>query len=74
MQFHFTAAASPRDTSKTPKLDRYDNCLWKVNNTIAASSKIFFRITLLIALLLHRQLLAGLRWLWLLRDRPLHHS
>ncbi|VFQ75598.1 unnamed protein product [Cuscuta campestris] len=54
MQFHLTAAASPPDTSKTAKLDRYNSYLRKVNNTklIAASSKLLFRITLLIALLL----------------------
>ncbi|VFQ79259.1 unnamed protein product [Cuscuta campestris] len=54
MQFHLTAAASPPDTSKTAKLDRYHSYLRKVNNTklIAASSKLLFRITLLIALLL----------------------
>nr|XP_016509147.1 PREDICTED: UDP-glucuronate 4-epimerase 6-like [Nicotiana tabacum] len=46
--------ASPPDTSKTTKLERYNSYIRKVNSTklIAASSKLLFRVTLLVALLL----------------------
>ncbi|OAY28304.1 UDP-glucuronate 4-epimerase 6 [Manihot esculenta] len=46
--------ASPPDTSKTIKLERYNSYIRKVHNTklLNASSKIIFRATLLIALLL----------------------
>ncbi|CAN4090863.1 unnamed protein product [Withania somnifera] len=46
--------ASPRETSKTAKLERYNSYIRKVNSTklIAASSKLLFRVTLLVALLL----------------------
>lgn len=46
--------ASPPDTSKTAKLERYNSYIRKVNSTklIAASSKLLFRVTLLVALLL----------------------
>ncbi|XP_019175298.1 PREDICTED: UDP-glucuronate 4-epimerase 6-like [Ipomoea nil] len=51
---YYPAMASPPDTSKTSKLERYNSYLRKVNSTklIAASSKLLFRVTLLIALLL----------------------
>lgn len=47
-------ALLPPDTSKTTKLERYNSYLRRVNNTklLAASSKLLFRATLLIALLL----------------------
>ncbi|GAB2210020.1 hypothetical protein Drorol1_Dr00015270 [Drosera rotundifolia] len=43
--------ASPPDTSKTTKLERYNSYLRRVNNTklLAASSKLLFRATLLAA-------------------------
>ncbi|KAM3327205.1 UDP-glucuronate 4-epimerase 6 [Capsicum chacoense] len=46
--------ASPPDTSKTTKLERYNSYIRRVNSTklIAASSKLLFRVTLLVALLL----------------------
>lgn len=46
--------ASPPDTSKTAKLERYNSYIRKVNSTklIAASSKLLFRVTLLVALVL----------------------
>jgi len=46
--------ASPPDTSKTIKLERYNSYLRRVNSTklLNASSKILFRATLLIALAL----------------------
>lgn len=46
--------ASPPDTSKTTKLERYNSYIRRVNNTklIAASSKLLFRVTLLVALVL----------------------
>ncbi|XP_052190833.1 UDP-glucuronate 4-epimerase 6 [Diospyros lotus] len=46
--------ASPADTSKTIKLERYNSYIRKVNTTklLAASSKLLFRVTLLVALLL----------------------
>ncbi|KAE8023682.1 hypothetical protein FH972_009354 [Carpinus fangiana] len=46
--------ASPPDTSKTIKLERYNSYLLRVNSTklLNASSKILFRATLLIALAL----------------------
>ncbi|MBA0628768.1 hypothetical protein Godav_023428, partial [Gossypium davidsonii] len=45
---------TPPDTSKTLKLDRYNNYLRKIHSTklITASSKLLFRATLLIALIL----------------------
>ncbi|KAK9664538.1 hypothetical protein RND81_14G049700 [Saponaria officinalis] len=47
-------ASSPRDTVKTTKLERYNSYLRRVNNTklLAASSKLLFRATLLVALVL----------------------
>nr|XP_004247883.1 UDP-glucuronate 4-epimerase 6 [Solanum lycopersicum] len=49
-----TIMASPPDTSKTTKLERYNSYIRRVNSTklIAASSKLLFRVTLLVALLL----------------------
>ncbi|KAG9129655.1 hypothetical protein Leryth_017738 [Lithospermum erythrorhizon] len=46
--------ASPPDTSKTTKLERYNSYIRRVNSTklLAASSKLLFRVTLLIALIL----------------------
>ncbi|KAF2299974.1 hypothetical protein GH714_006510 [Hevea brasiliensis] len=46
--------ASPPDTSKTLKLERYNSYLRKIQNTkvLNASSKLLFRATLLIALVL----------------------
>ncbi|XP_055813921.1 UDP-glucuronate 4-epimerase 6 [Solanum dulcamara] len=46
--------ASPSDTSKNTKLERYNSYIRRVNSTklIAASSKLLFRVTLLVALLL----------------------
>ncbi|KAL6207049.1 hypothetical protein ACLB2K_024294 [Fragaria x ananassa] len=46
--------ASPPDTSKTIKLERYNSYLRSVNSTklINASSKLLFRVTLLVALVL----------------------
>ncbi|XP_010243459.1 PREDICTED: UDP-glucuronate 4-epimerase 6-like [Nelumbo nucifera] len=46
--------ASPPDTSKTTKLERYNSYLRRVNSTkfLAASSKLLFRVTLLVALIL----------------------
>lgn len=55
---HYTAAAvassSPPDTSKTTKLERYNSYIRRVNSTklLAASSKLLFRVTLLVALVL----------------------
>lgn len=47
-------ALSPESTNKTTKLERYNSYLRRVNNTklLAASSKLLFRATLLIALVL----------------------
>ncbi|XP_047334327.1 UDP-glucuronate 4-epimerase 6-like [Impatiens glandulifera] len=47
-----TPMASPPDTSKTTKLERYNSYLRRVNSTklLAASSKLLFRSTLLVAL------------------------
>ncbi|XP_059632126.1 UDP-glucuronate 4-epimerase 6 [Cornus florida] len=46
--------ASPPDTSKTTKLERYNSYIRRVNSTklLAASSKLLFRATLLVALVL----------------------
>ncbi|KAF8391943.1 hypothetical protein HHK36_022283 [Tetracentron sinense] len=46
--------ASPPDTSKTSKLERYNSYIRRVNSTklLAASSKLLFRTTLVIALAL----------------------
>ncbi|KAK9289135.1 hypothetical protein L1049_017608 [Liquidambar formosana] len=46
--------ASPPDTSKTTKLERYNSYLRRVNSTklLNASSKLLFRATLLVALVL----------------------
>lgn len=46
--------ASPPDTSKTGKLERYNNYLRRINTNklLAASSKLLFRATLLVALIL----------------------
>ncbi|KAK3015846.1 hypothetical protein RJ639_046422 [Escallonia herrerae] len=46
--------ASPPDTSKTSKLERYNSYVRRVNSTklLAASSKLLFRVTLLAALIL----------------------
>ncbi|XP_057497262.1 UDP-glucuronate 4-epimerase 6-like [Actinidia eriantha] len=46
--------ASPPDTSKTTKLERYNSYIRRVNSTklLAASSKLLFRVTLLVALVL----------------------
>ncbi|KAI7981825.1 UDP-glucuronate 4-epimerase 6 [Camellia lanceoleosa] len=46
--------ASPPDTSKTSKLERYNSYMRRVNSTklLAASSKLLFRVTLLVALVL----------------------
>ncbi|KAK9901436.1 hypothetical protein M0R45_002122 [Rubus argutus] len=46
--------ASPPDTSKTIKLERYNSYLRRVNSTklLNASSKLLFRATLLVALVL----------------------
>ncbi|KAB2623099.1 UDP-glucuronate 4-epimerase 6 [Pyrus ussuriensis x Pyrus communis] len=50
----FSAMASPPDTSKTIKLERYNSYLRRVNSTklLNASSKLLFRATLLVALVL----------------------
>lgn len=50
----FSAMASPPDTSKTMKLERYNSYLRRVNSTklLNASSKLLFRATLLVALVL----------------------
>ncbi|XP_059318333.1 UDP-glucuronate 4-epimerase 6-like [Lycium ferocissimum] len=47
-------SSSPPDTSKTAKLERYNTYIRKINTTklISASSKLLFRVTLLISLLL----------------------
>ncbi|XP_060213505.1 UDP-glucuronate 4-epimerase 6-like [Lycium barbarum] len=47
-------SSSPPDTSKTAKLERYNTYIRKLNTTklISASSKLLFRVTLLISLLL----------------------
>lgn len=58
MQYYTTtttmASSSPPDFSKTTKLERYNSYIRRVNSTklIAASSKLLFRVTLLVALLL----------------------
>lgn len=57
MQFYTTtgvASSSPPDTSKTTKLERYNSYIRRVNSTklLAASSKLLFRVTLLVALVL----------------------
>lgn len=46
--------ASLPDTSKNPKLERYNSYIRRVNSTklLAASSKLLFRVTLLVALVL----------------------
>ncbi|KAM5569630.1 UDP-glucuronate 4-epimerase 6 [Rosa sericea] len=46
--------ASPPDTSKTIKMERYNSYLRRVNSTklLNASSKLLFRVTLLVALVL----------------------
>ncbi|KAF8402159.1 hypothetical protein HHK36_013111 [Tetracentron sinense] len=46
--------ASPPDTSKTTKLERYNSYIRRINTAklVAASSKLLFRATLLIALIL----------------------
>ncbi|KAL6970957.1 UDP-glucuronate 4-epimerase 6 [Sarracenia purpurea var. burkii] len=46
--------ASPPDTSKSTKLERYNSYIRRVNSTklLAASSKLLFRLTLLVALVL----------------------
>lgn len=46
--------ASPPDTSKTTKIERYNSYIRRVNSTklLQASSKLLFRLTLLVALLL----------------------
>lgn len=48
------ASSSPPDFSKTTKLEKYNTYIRRVNSTklIAASSKLLFRVTLLVALLL----------------------
>ncbi|CAI9762811.1 unnamed protein product [Fraxinus pennsylvanica] len=53
MQYH-TMASSPPDTSKTTKMERYNSYIRRVNSTklLQASSKLLFRVTLLVALLL----------------------
>lgn len=47
-------AISPPDTSKTTKLERYNTYIRKLNTTklLSASSKLLFRLTLLVALIL----------------------
>ncbi|KAL3507281.1 hypothetical protein ACH5RR_032663 [Cinchona calisaya] len=56
MQYYTTtmAASSLTDLSKTTKLERYNSYIRRVNNTklLAASSKLLFRVTLLVALIL----------------------
>lgn len=59
MQYHPTTAAAasgsgPADTSKTAKLERYNSYIRRVNSTkfLQASSKLLFRVTLLVALIL----------------------
>ncbi|KAL2506403.1 UDP-glucuronate 4-epimerase 6 [Abeliophyllum distichum] len=46
--------SSPPDTSKTTKLERYNSYIRRVNSTklLQASSKLLFRVTLLVALVL----------------------
>ncbi|KAA8548371.1 hypothetical protein F0562_000055 [Nyssa sinensis] len=46
--------ASPPDTSKTTKLDRYHSYIRRINSSkfLAASSKVLFRVILLVALVL----------------------
>ncbi|KAL2530177.1 UDP-glucuronate 4-epimerase 6 [Forsythia ovata] len=53
MQYH-TMVSSPPDTSKTTKLERYNSYIRRVNSTklLQASSKLLFRVTLLVALVL----------------------
>ncbi|KAL8048531.1 hypothetical protein ABFX02_07G072400 [Erythranthe guttata] len=54
MQYHMGGGASPPDTSKTTKLERYNSYIRRVNSTklLQASSKLLFRVTLLVALVL----------------------
>ncbi|KAH6770132.1 UDP-D-glucuronate 4-epimerase 6 [Perilla frutescens var. hirtella] len=57
MQYHTMiggGGASAPDTSKTTKLERYNSYIRRVNSTklLQASSKLLFRVTLLVALLL----------------------
>ncbi|XP_047315939.1 UDP-glucuronate 4-epimerase 6-like [Impatiens glandulifera] len=54
MYSNSTPMASPPDTSKTTKLERYNSYLRRVNSTklISTSSKLLFRSTLLVALIL----------------------
>ncbi|PIN07183.1 UDP-glucose 4-epimerase/UDP-sulfoquinovose synthase [Handroanthus impetiginosus] len=55
MQYHtMIGGGSPPNTSKTTKLERYNSYIRRVNSTklLQASSKLLFRVTLLVALLL----------------------
>ncbi|KAL3829293.1 hypothetical protein ACJIZ3_018095 [Penstemon smallii] len=55
MQYHtMIGGSSPPDTSKTTKLERYNSYIRRVNSTklLQASSKLLFRVTLLVALIL----------------------
>ncbi|KAI3470031.1 hypothetical protein Pfo_026694 [Paulownia fortunei] len=55
MQYHtMMGGVSPPDTSKTTKLERYNSYIRRVNSTklLQASSKLLFRVTLLVALVL----------------------
>ncbi|XP_051127930.1 UDP-glucuronate 4-epimerase 6 [Andrographis paniculata] len=55
MQYHSSGGgASPADSSKTAKLERYNSYIRRVNSTklLQASSKLLFRVTLLVALVL----------------------
>ncbi|KAL0403650.1 UNVERIFIED_CONTAM: UDP-glucuronate 4-epimerase 6 [Sesamum radiatum] len=55
MQYYAVmGGASPPDTSKTTKLERYNSYIRRVNSTklLQASSKLLFRVTLLVALIL----------------------
>ncbi|XP_075511573.1 UDP-glucuronate 4-epimerase 6-like [Primulina tabacum] len=56
MQYHtmIGGSSSPPDTSKTTKLERYNSYIRRVNSTklLQASSKLLFRVTLFVALVL----------------------
>ncbi|XP_058093358.1 UDP-glucuronate 4-epimerase 6 [Magnolia sinica] len=67
--------ASPPDTSKTTKLERYNSYLRRVNSTklLAASSKLLFRATLLLALLLVLFFTISSPPLSSSHDHPHHH-
>ncbi|KAL5992104.1 UDP-glucuronate 4-epimerase 6 [Asimina triloba] len=67
--------ASPPDNSKTTKLERYNSYLRRVNSTklLAASSKLLFRFTLLLALFLLLFFTISSPTLSSSHDHPHHH-